>query len=119
MYEARYAPGRSVHVCPASLPVELLRKVQELAVSAHTALSCRDLSRVDFIVADPGQGLAAGDSPVTVLEVNTLPGMTATSLYPEAAGVVGLSMPSLCDALVSSAHARGPARRLEGRPLPR
>ena len=119
-YEARYAPGRSVHVCPANLPPELVRVVQELAVRAHGALSCRDLSRVDFVVADPEAPTTTGeDPPVTVLEVNTLPGMTATSLFPEAASVAGLSMPSLCDALASRAHARGPARRLEGRPLPR
>jgi D-alanine-D-alanine ligase len=96
--------------------------VQQLAVKAHNALSCRDLSRVDFIVAEPHVGHARpapGDSPVTVLEVNTLPGMTATSLFPEAAAAAGQAMPSLCDALVSRAHARGPARRHDARPLPR
>lgn len=118
-YEARYTPGRSVHVCPADLPADLVRNVQELAVKAHAALSCRDLSRVDFIVADPGAQPAPGDLPVTVLEVNTLPGMTPTSLFPEAAAAVGVAMCSLCDALVSRAHTRGATRRLEGRPLPR
>jgi D-alanine-D-alanine ligase len=112
-YEARYAPGRSLHVCPAKLPPAVLLRVQQVAVGAHVALGCRDLCRVDFIVGDEG----APDA-VTLLEVNTLPGMTATSLYPEAAGVRGLSMPSLCSALVTVAHKRGPTPRLAARPLP-
>ncbi len=114
-YEARYAPGRSVHVCPAELAPDVLRRVQRFAVAAHTVLGCRDLSRVDFIVGD-------GDDRsevVTLLEVNTLPGMTATSLYPEAAAAHGLSMPGLCDALVARAHARGSTPRHGARPLPR
>ena len=112
-YEARYAPGRSVHVCPAKLPPGVIARVQEVSVAAHLALACRDLSRVDFIVGDDGE-----PDRVTLLEVNTLPGMTATSLYPEAAGVRGLPMPQLCDALVTRAHKRGPTPRLEARPLP-
>jgi D-alanine-D-alanine ligase len=122
-YEARYAPGRSVHVCPATLPAAVLARVQQAAVEAHVALGCRDLSRVDFVVGDvrtpPGAGDEQHPDAVTLLEVNTLPGMTATSLYPEAAAVWGLPMPRLCDALVTRAHARGPTRRLEARPLPR
>jgi D-alanine-D-alanine ligase len=122
-YEARYAPGRSVHVCPATLPAAVLARVQQAAVGAHVALGCRDLSRVDFVVGDvhtpPGAGDEQRPDAVTLLEVNTLPGMTATSLYPEAAAVRGLPMPRLCDALVTRAHARGPTRRLEARPLPR
>jgi len=112
-YEARYAPGRSVHVCPAPLAPAELARVKEVAVLAHVALGCRDLSRVDFIVGD-GDDAAA----VTLLEVNTLPGMTATSLYPEAAAVHGLPMPRWCDALVVRAHARGPTKRHRALPLP-
>jgi D-alanine-D-alanine ligase len=112
-YEARYAPGRSVHRCPAPLPVPVLARVQEVALGAHAALGCRDLCRVDFIVGDDGDPDA-----VTLLEVNTLPGMTATSLFPEAAAVHGLPMARWCDALVVRAHARGPARRPPARPLP-
>jgi len=113
-YEARYAPGRSVHVCPAALPPGVTERVQSVAVAAHVALGCRDLSRVDFVVGDDGD-----EGALTLLEVNTLPGMTATSLFPEAAGVHGLRMRDLCDALVSRAHARGPSRRNVARPLPR
>lgn len=112
-YEARYAPGRSQHVCPAKLPPAVLARVQAAAVGAHVALGCRDLSRADFVVGDEGDPDA-----VTLLEVNTLPGMTATSLFPEAAGVHGLPMARWCDALVVRAHARGPTKRLAPRPLP-
>jgi D-alanine-D-alanine ligase len=113
-YEARYAPGRSVHACPADLPPEVTARVQEVAVLAHAALGCRDLSRVDFVVGDEG-----APHRVTLLEVNTLPGMTAMSLYPEAAAARGIPMPQLCASLALYAHARGPTRRFEARPLPR
>jgi D-alanine-D-alanine ligase len=112
-YQARYAPGRSQHVCPADFPAPVLARVQEIAVRAHIALGCRDLSRVDFIVGDEGDADA-----FTLLEVNTLPGMTATSLYPEAAAVAGYPMPEWCDALVVRAHARGPTKRHAPLPLP-
>ena len=108
-YEARYAPGRSKHACPAPLGDALGKRVHEVALAAHAALGCRDLSRADFIVS-------ADD--VVLLEVNTLPGMTATSLYPEAAGVAGLSFSALCDALVQNAHRRGRAARNAPIPLP-
>lgn len=112
-YEARYAPGRSRHVCPPDLPPEVVARVREVAVAAHRALGVRDLCRADFVVGDT-------DDPhrVTLLEVNTLPGFTDTSLYPEAAGVLGLSVPTLCDLLVQGALRRGPTPRNEGRPLP-
>jgi D-alanine-D-alanine ligase len=113
-YEARYAAGRSQHVCPAKLPLAVTERVQRVAIDAHRALGCRDLSRVDFVVGDDGNPDA-----VTLLEVNTLPGMTATSLYPEAAGAVGYSMPELCSALALHAFERGPSRRIAARPLPR
>jgi D-alanine-D-alanine ligase len=112
-YEARYSPGRSRHVCPAELAPAVTARVQQIAVAAHRALGCRDLSRVDFIVGDDG----APDT-VTLLEVNTLPGMTATSLYPEAAAAGGISMAALCGGFVARAHARGPARRQPARPMP-
>jgi D-alanine-D-alanine ligase len=108
-YEARYAPGRSRHVCPAQLGEANVALVQEIAVRAHQSLGCRDLSRADFVVSD---------ERVTLLEVNTLPGFTGTSLYPEAAGIVGLSMPELCDTLAYAAYRRGPAQRNAPVPLP-
>jgi D-alanine-D-alanine ligase len=113
-YEARYAPGRSRHVCPAELEPEVFERVRDVAVLAHRALGCRDLSRVDFVVGDEGDA-----SRIVLLEVNTLPGFTGTSLYPEAAAAFGRPMPALCDALVRHAHARGPTRRSAPKPLPR
>jgi len=112
-FEARYAPGRSQHECPARLVAPVLARVQSVAVAAHLALGCRDLSRVDFVVGDQDD-----DHAVILLEVNTLPGFTDTSLYPEAAAVAGRSMPELCDALVRAAYARGPTPRMEPKPLP-
>jgi len=103
-FTARYAAGRSIHICPAELGAELTARVQDLAVRAHVALGCRDLSRVDFVVGDRVED-------VTVLELNTMPGFTATSLYPEAAAVAGLAFPALCDAFVKQAAHRGGARR--------
>ncbi|MBX3212334.1 MAG: D-alanine--D-alanine ligase [Labilithrix sp.] len=110
-YQARYAPGRSEHLCPAPLGEALTRRVQEIAVAAHRALGCRDLSRVDFVVPDVGEP--------TLLEVNTMPGFTDTSLYPEAAGVAGIPMPELAGSLVRAAFARGASRRNAPLPLPR
>jgi D-alanine-D-alanine ligase len=112
-YEARYAPGRSHHVCPAELPPRVMASIQEMAVAAHASLGCRDLSRVDFVVGDDGDA-----DTITLLEVNTLPGMTATSLYPEAAAAVGMTMPALCDAFVVRAHIRGTSRRQPARGMP-
>lgn len=108
-YEARYAPGRSEHLCPAPLGDALLRRVQEIAVGAHLALGCRDLCRVDFVV---------GHGDVTLLEVNTLPGFTDTSLYPEEAAVAGVPMAELCHRLVVAAGRRGAAARNAPVPLP-
>ena len=107
-YEARYAPGRSRHICPAELGASV-PLVQEIAIRAHQALGCRDLSRADFVVSD---------ERVVLLEVNTLPGFTGTSLYPEAAGVGGMPMAELCDHFVTTAWKRGPTRRNQARPLP-
>jgi D-alanine-D-alanine ligase len=113
-YEARYAKGRSVHTCPAALPPAVFARVQDVAVRAFAALGCRDLARADFIVGDDG----AADE-VTLLEVNTLPGMTETSLLPEAAAVAGHPFPKLMSALVTQAFRRGPTRRNIAIPLPK
>jgi D-alanine-D-alanine ligase len=97
-YEHRYTQGLSTHLIPAPLPESQYQRVAETAIAAHEALRCRDLSRVDFVVP------LAGD-PI-VLEVNTLPGMTPTSLYPDAARAAGLPFPALCAHLVERALAR-------------
>jgi D-alanine-D-alanine ligase len=113
-FEARYAPGRSAHSCPAPLGEPLTLRVQETALAAHVALGCRDLSRADFVVGD-----GEDRDRITLLEVNTIPGFTATSLFPEAAAASGTPLPELVDALVRHACARGPTRRSPARPLPR
>lgn len=102
-FQARYAPGRSEHVCPADLG-PFTELVRSLAVRAHRALGCRDLSRVDFVV---GERL----EDVVVLEVNTLPGLTATSLLPEEAAAVGIDFRTFCERLAQRAHARGATHR--------
>ena len=98
-YTNRYAAGGSEHIIPAPMSGELTAELQSIAVKAHEALGLRDLSRADFIVTDADE--------IVLLEVNTLPGMTPTSLYPDGAASIGMSFEALVDALVKSALARG------------
>ncbi len=98
-YEHRYTPGLSEHIIPAPLPTHQYRRVQEIAMKAHQALGCRDLSRADFVVPKEGEPI--------LLEVNTLPGMTPTSLFPDAAQFIGLTFPKLVSLLVEQAYRRG------------
>jgi D-alanine-D-alanine ligase len=110
-FRSKYAPGGSAHRCPPPYSGALIERIQHAAETAHRVLGCRDLSRVDFVVDDVRETF-------TVLEVNTLPGMTATSLFPEAAGVAGISFPALCDLLVRRAHARPRNAAQVGVPMP-
>lgn len=103
-FASKYATGGSRHKCPADLPPALFERVQHLACGAHRALGCRDLSRVDFILSE-----GPIDRALTLLEVNTIPGMTATSLYPEAAAAAGIPFDRLCDVLVRNAVERARA----------
>lgn len=100
-FENRYAVGGSEHIIPAPLPEDVTAQLQEVALAAHGALGLRDLSRADFIVTDGNE--------IVLLEVNTLPGMTPTSLFPDGARATGMDFPTLVDALVQSALARGGA----------
>jgi len=93
-YEAKYKPGASREICPARLDEATTRKAQEISLTAHRALHCRGYSRTDMIVRD-------GD--IYVLETNTIPGMTATSLFPQAARAAGLEFPQLLDRLIELA----------------
>lgn len=86
-YAAKYTKGATKYTCPAELDKSLARHVRELAAEAAQALGCRGVSRVDLILDD-------GDEP-HVLEVNTIPGMTPTSLVPMAAAAKGLTYPQL------------------------
>ena len=94
-YESKYAPGGSKHICPAPLSEEMTERVQHLAVRAHRALSCRGVSRSDLILEDDGS--------CWILETNTIPGMTGTSLLPDAARAAGISFPELCTRLIKMA----------------
>ncbi len=83
-YDAKYAPGGSKHVVPADLSETLSRKIMALAEQAHIALGCRGVTRTDFRYDEEG-------GEIIVLEVNTQPGMTPTSLVPEQAAFKGIS----------------------------
>ncbi|MDE8701620.1 D-alanine--D-alanine ligase [Adlercreutzia equolifaciens] len=94
-FDSKYAPGGSQHICPAALDEEITSRIQGLAVQAHQALGCRGMSRTDFILDKEGQPWA--------LETNTIPGMTSTSLLPDAAKAAGITFPELCTRLVEFA----------------
>jgi len=93
-YEAKYTPGASREVCPARISESMTRRAQEFAVSAHRALYCRGYSRTDMIVSG---------EDIFVLETNTIPGMTQTSLFPQAAAAAGMDFPALMDRLIELA----------------
>lgn len=97
-YEHRYTQGLSEHIIPAKLLPEQYQKTQEIAVQAHLILGCRDLSRADFVVPETGEPI--------ILEVNTMPGMTPTSLYPDAAKAIGLSFEALVSYWIERAYHR-------------
>lgn len=101
-FEAKYAPGGSRHVCPAELPGDVFQACMDMALLAHRALGCRGLSRTDLRWDD-----ARGPEGLVVLEVNTQPGMTPTSLSPEQAVVAGgMTFAGLCRWLVEDASCR-------------
>jgi D-alanine-D-alanine ligase len=102
-YQAKYGEGGSSHVVPAPIPPEIYDKALHQAELAHAALGCRGLTRSDFRYDDFNQDLV-------LLEVNTQPGMTPTSLAPEQAAHVGLSFDELVLWIVEEAHGRGGQR---------
>ncbi len=97
-FESKYAAGGSKHICPAELPEEETATIQREAVGAHKALNCEGVSRTDFILDEEGKPWA--------LETNTIPGMTSTSLLPDAARAAGIPFPQLCTMLVQYALER-------------
>lgn len=90
-YTAKYQPGATQEICPARLDGQLTRKAQACAVIAHQALYCRGYSRTDMILKD---------GECFVLETNTIPGMTATSLFPQSAQAAGIPFNRLLDRLI-------------------
>jgi D-alanine-D-alanine ligase len=97
-YEAKYTKGQTDYLVPAPLERSLETRTRALAQRAHDCLGCRDFSRVDLILADDGR--------LFVLEVNTIPGFTETSLLPKAAQAAGIEFQDLCVRLVQMALAR-------------
>lgn len=102
-YTSKYAPGGAEELCPAPISEALTRRIQEISLAAHRVLGLSGYSRSDFIALE-------GEEPV-LLEVNTLPGMTATSLIPQEAAVIGLSFEALLQRLIDLGIAR--SRRAE------
>ena len=101
-YHAKYTAGASTHVVPAVIPEHLSRRMQEHALRLHQALGCRDYSRVDLLMSVTNS--------ISVLECNTLPGLTPLSLFPEAAGAAGITYDALVERLVERALSRGGIR---------
>ena len=97
-YEAKYAPGGSIHILPARLSPNIYQKVQMLTLEAHQALGCRGVSRSDFRFDD-----RPGHEELICLEVNTQPGMTPTSLVPELAEHAGYKFGELVRWMVEDA----------------
>ncbi len=95
-YQAKYEFGMTEYEIPARISKKEFSLAQDKALVAHKALGCRSFSRVDMILKDSGE--------VVILEVNTIPGLTATSLLPKAAKMVGIDFFQLCLILINSAH---------------
>lgn len=95
-FESKYTPGATLEIVPARLPRHLLEQSQEIAIQAHRALRCSGATRTDMIVRG---------EEIFVLEINTLPGMTITSLLPNSAAAAGISFDQLCQRLVEDALA--------------
>lgn len=107
-YQNKYTPGSTEYFCPAQFPAETTARIQSAALGAFQAIGGRDYARVDVMVRSDGQ-------PV-VLEVNTLPGMTETSLLPKAAAAAGIGYAELCQQMVNLALNRCAGLRPAGQP---
>ncbi len=93
-YRSKYTAGASDEITPPRLSVKQIAKLQDLALAAHRILGCKSYSRTDFMFDAKG---------LVVLETNTLPGMTATSLLPQEAAAAGIPFPRLLDILIANA----------------
>jgi D-alanine-D-alanine ligase len=98
-YDSKYAPGGSKHILPAPLKPFIYQGIQMMSEKAHLALGCRGVSRADFRFDDRGDG----EGEIYILEVNTQPGMTETSLVPEMAAHAGIAFPDLVAWMVEDA----------------
>ncbi len=94
-YDTKYTKGASKHICPAELSEELTEKIQNMAVTAFKVCKCAGVGRVDMM-------LSAENVPY-VIEINSVPGMTETSLVPDAARAAGIEFPDLCEKILLAA----------------
>lgn len=94
-YHSKYTKGATEYICPADLDEETTKKVQEISKQAYEVLGCSGVARADVMLDEEGNGY--------VLEINTVPGMTVTSLVPKAAAAAGISFPELCNIILQSA----------------
>ncbi|MGA8218476.1 MAG: D-alanine--D-alanine ligase [Solirubrobacterales bacterium] len=111
-FEARYEIGRTEYVCPADLSDEETRRVRELATRTYETLGCSGFARVDLMLGEDGP---------QVLEVNAIPGLTDTSLFPMAAEAAGIDFTQLVDRILTSARERSGSEatlRRQAGPLP-
>ena len=93
-YKSKYSTGGSTHICPADFGDFVNQQIQNLAIMAHKSLDCRGMSRTDIFVGD--------DKKLYILETNTIPGMTPTSLFPEAAAKAGISFSRMLDCIIKA-----------------
>jgi D-alanine-D-alanine ligase len=100
-FESRYEIGRTDFACPADLPGDATARAQELAVRAYELLGCAGFARIDLMLD--------GDGELWVLEANTVPGLTDTSLLPQAAEAAGIGFDELVERLLELALLRAPA----------
>ncbi|MDX2066253.1 MAG: D-alanine--D-alanine ligase [Fimbriimonadaceae bacterium] len=98
-FASKYLPGATDEIVPARLPDAVTEAVQAIAVRSHDVLGCRGATRTDMIIRDPH-----GAAEIFVLEVNTLPGMTGTSLLPNSARAAGIDFDTLCELIVEEAR---------------
>lgn len=93
-YASKYTPGKTEEITPARIPTKLSHHIQQLALRTFKALGCRGMARVDFIIDTQGKPY--------FLEINTIPGMTPTSLLPQGAKAMGIDFPKLLDLIIQS-----------------
>ncbi|MCL4406123.1 MAG: D-alanine--D-alanine ligase [Patescibacteria group bacterium] len=94
-YDAKYVPGASEETTPARLPIDFIQLIQKTALAAHRAIGASGFSRTDMILSPYGK--------LYILEVNTIPGMTPTSLLPQGAWASGLNFPEFLDNIIQAA----------------
>ena len=94
-YNTKYTKGASTHIVPAQIPDEVTAEVQKLAVAAFKICKCSGVARVDVMLSE--------ENIPYVIEVNSVPGMTETSLVPDAARAAGIEFPELCEKILALA----------------